>query len=122
MNPEEYVTTYIKNNNNCMDNYTNDIRRFNALSTKEKGRVMDKVKGVIKTYRYMITFTIDPKKVKDLKEDVVQEYIEKQLNRPALKITKAYLSKEGGDEDHKHIHWHAVVESLRTLKKNLFAY
>lgn len=69
-----------------------------------------------KTYTYMITFTIDPKKhdVKDTKlHDIIAEYVVGfACKRNAL---RADVVKEGTDEDHKHTHWHLGLE----LKKYL---
>ncbi len=79
---------------------------------------------IIKSYRYLITFTIDPKKYEnqEIPYDGIEEYIIKQFtSRKALKISKAYISKEG-DGVEKHIHWHVNVESTKSLTKDRFNY
>lgn len=77
-------------------------------------------------YYYMITFTLDPKKNKfnDLLYDTVEKYIKKIL----VKVNKKYkpfyvqLVREGGDDDHKHTHWHACVVSETCFDSTIVSY
>lgn len=76
-----------------------------------------------KNYNYMITFTMDPKKVdindKD-KVDKIEKFIVSQMNRQGLGIINAEYVREGGDSDHKHIHWHVNIISNKFLRKRYF--
>ncbi len=64
-----------------------------------------------KTYTYMLTFTIDPRKcaVDDHDEHfIIEAYIiDWAEKRHPL---KSDLVCEGTDQDHKHVHWHLGLE------------
>lgn len=97
-----------------------DLRLFSRMSTSRINRLMDEYNGVKKTYRYLITFTLDPKKGPHNIEKI-EEYIVKQFHRKPLGILHAEYVKEGNGQD-KHIHWHAAVETSKPLKKDRFNY
>lgn len=69
-----------------------------------------------KTYTYMVTFTIDPKKhnVNDIKlHDEIENYvIDYALARKPIRCD--YV-KEGTDEDHKHTHFHLGLETKKYI-------
>jgi len=76
-----------------------------------------------KTYLYMVTFTLDPTK-NTLNEKLykeVEQYITKLLLSDK-NFTNIKIVKEGGDEDHKHIHWHSLIKSTEFLKNNFFSH
>lgn len=70
-----------------------------------------------KTYRYLITFTL---KNDTFEEDEVEKYIIKQLKRKPLQIIGAHINKEYTKKGRAH--WHASIESIKSLKKDRFHY
>ncbi len=91
------------------------IIKYNYFSKYMKHYV-EEYEDENKTYTYMLTFQIDPKKqnVKDSKlHDIIEGYIIDFAER--RNPLKSDIVKEGGDEDHKHIHWHLGLE----LKKHI---
>ncbi len=87
--------------------------RLFSIYMKQYGNEYDELN---KTYTYMLTFTIDPKKhnVDDVKlHNILEEYIIDFAER--RNPLKCDIVKEGGDEDHKHTHWHLGLE----LKKHI---
>lgn len=77
-----------------------------------------------KKYIYMITFTIDPSKNTDqTKEDlesIIDEFVTKQANRKGLNIVFFAMTKEYTQQNMAH--WHVVIQSTKTIKKDRFAY
>lgn len=76
-----------------------------------------------KTYQYMITFTIDPKKYATINDELIEkieEYIKAIPLRTALKITKFEMVRESHKDGRPH--WHTLVVSTKSLKKSLFTY
>ncbi len=72
----------------------------------------------IKTYYYLVTFTISPD-IEDNQIDDIQSYIISQFeNRPALHICEAYICKEYTKELRPH--WHVAVSTHKSLKKDRF--
>lgn len=71
-----------------------------------------------RTYRYMITFTIDPKKVVATQEiqAIIEAYIVKQVYKHS---DVAYLAKEHPTSN---VHWHVVLTRSMKLKYNEFNY
>lgn len=66
---------------------------------------------------YIVTFTL----AKDHQNyDGIEEFIKSDIKRSALKISKAVLSREYTKNGRAH--WHAVVQTTRYLKKELFKY
>lgn len=72
-----------------------------------------------KTYRYMITFTIDPKKIDASSTDTqarIEAYIIKQTSKHS---DTAYIAKEHPTSN---VHWHVVLTRPKKLKYNEFNY
>lgn len=110
---------------NMIENPTcRNCRLWSALSRPQMQAVFDEVNGVIKKYRYMVTFTIDPKRhaLNNETYDKVEKYIIKQLKSKAKSIETCYLVREGGDDEHKHVHWHTVFEALVPCDSSRFDY
>lgn len=88
-----------------------------AVELKKQIKARDKKN---KRYMYMITFTCDPRKI-DVKCDFMmkanEEYILDRLKKPGLKLVRLEYVREGGDDTHKHTHWHCGVVSKRYLDK-----
>ena len=74
-------------------------------------------------HTYLVTFTIDPKKVDNPKKQQKEIYknICKQFERPPLHVSKAQIVTEG-DGEKKHIHFHVAVQTRIPLKKDRFHY
>ena len=72
----------------------------------------------IKKYRYLITFTIDPKKGSQPAKAL--EWIKRNVINPLHKPLEVYYA----EEQHKNgqPHWHVVGVYAKSLKKNLFKY
>lgn len=107
--------------------YTDDLERYaiDSMVTQYHTRqenlsVMKMIKGIIKHYRYLITFTKDKKKTLP-DNDTIEKYIIKQIKRKPLNIVTAYYVREGDDKD-KQVHWHVVCETTKPLKKDRFNY
>lgn len=70
-------------------------------------------------FRYMITFTIDPKKVinkNDIEiQNIIEEYIIKLLSGQA--DVKAYYVKEHPETN---VHWHCIIVRNSALKSRSF--
>lgn len=65
-------------------------------------------------YYYMITFTLDPSKPgfgTDPYYDKVEKYIRKLIQNKGWEPLYIAIVREGGDEDHKHTHWHVCFVS-----------
>lgn len=76
-----------------------------------------------KEYRYLITFTISPKKfetITDSLEEEIEDFIESQSKRKALKITHFAYVREL--HDNKRPHWHVSIKTSKCLKKDRFNY
>lgn len=71
----------------------------------------------LKTYRYMVTFTLNPKLV-DVKnsqvQQVIEDYIIKQVNKHS---DTAYITREHAESN---CHWHVVLLRQRKFKYNEF--
>lgn len=74
-----------------------------------------------KVYKYMLTFTIDPKKVQGQNDTKVQDSIELYISKllKDSKYEKVYYVKEHADSN---CHWHAVIYSNNRFKQQDIAY
>lgn len=90
--------------------------RQKIMTLKHPSQLADFLFG--KVYVYMVTFTLDPKKnsFSEKLYNKVEKYIKKQMSN-LKSVTKLFIVREGGDEDHKHTHWHCAVESTKYIKK-----
>lgn len=73
-----------------------------------------------KIYKYMITFTLDPKKVdiNDIqKKDHIENYIVKLLTKPETQ--KFYYSRE---HESTNTHWHCVIHRTCALRSDYLTY
>ena len=95
-----------------------DINILSSLRLSTINAVYD---AINKNYMYLVTFTVDKKKVKKPNYDSIEKYIKKQFQRSPLKVTKAQIVREGNGKD-KHIHWHVAVQTAIPLKKDRFHY
>lgn len=70
-------------------------------------------------YYYMLTYTLDPRLAERVGGftnsyyDRVERYITKQAQNKSWGLTFFAYVREGGDNEHKHTHWHV---SIRTNK------
>lgn len=103
-----------------LQQYAIDSRVTAYHSRQEHREMMTLVSGIVKHYRYLITFTKDKKK-KLPENQIIEKYIEKQIKRKPLKVVCAYIVREG-DDISTHVHWHVVCETLKPLKKDRFNY
>lgn len=92
-----------------------------AMDLMTNRELMDKLIPLPKRYRYMITFTVDPKKPKTPVEDIYKYICKQFTERPPLKVEEAWIVQEGDGVD-KHIHWHVYVETSVSLKKDRFQF
>lgn len=77
----------------------------------------------LKSYRYMITFTLDPSKYPDVTETIlhsVEEFIEGQGRRQGLSIIHYAYVRESHQNGRPH--WHASIITTKPLKKDRFNY
>lgn len=91
------------------------IRRTNNFSKYYK-EILKEYENNNKTYTYMLTFTIDPKKqnVNCTKlHNKLEEYIINLATK--RKPQRSDIVKEGTDEDHKHTHWHLGLEMKKFI-------
>lgn len=76
----------------------------------------------LKKYRYLITFTLDPKrnrdKTKEYLEEACEQYVTNQAWRDPLHIIYYAFVKEYTKSGQPH--WHAVVITTKPLKKDRF--
>ncbi len=70
-----------------------------------------------KLYRYMITFTIDPKKHTTVPIQKIEDYIESQVTRKALGVQRFEYCRE---HDETNIHWHVNVVTDRAIRSDAF--
>lgn len=73
-----------------------------------------------KIYLYMLTFTKDPKKDVTDSDDKIEKYIISVLKRTDPK--ELWVVREGGDKEHKHIHWHVMIQTPEYLRSERFQY
>lgn len=97
-----------------------EARAFACLPISRMCSVIDSVNGVVKKYRYLVTFTLDPSKGPHALDEV-EKYIIKQLGRKPLQIVEAHLAREGGSGN-THVHWHVALCTLKCLKVDRFNY
>jgi len=71
-------------------------------------------------FKYMLTFTIDPKKVLNLNDPEIQDIIEKYIEKVLYKVSddKCYYVKEHADTN---VHWHCIIYRNSALKSRDFA-
>lgn len=93
--------------------YYGNKKAFNELWAKHN--------KVVKTYNYMVTFTLDPAKVPDPNLEDIETYIKSQFFRVPLKVLRASIILEG-DGIETHYHWHVAVETAKSLAKDRFHY
>lgn len=73
-----------------------------------------------KTYKYMLTFTLDPKKHDLTNEEFknrVELYIVNLIRKP--EVTKAYYTRE---HNNTNPHWHVIVHRSSALKSDYLSY
>lgn len=76
-----------------------------------------------RSYNYMLTYTIDPKKHPDITTELVTKiegYIEGIAERKALKLIQFEYVKELHKDGRPH--WHCLLTSKKALKKSMFIY
>lgn len=103
----------IYENRNLIKKYVSSKRLFESAYKQ--------VHGIDAGYRYLITFTQDPKKCGHKSTNDIRDYILKQFKREPLQVVQAWIVQEGNGKD-KHIHWHVAVETTKALKKDRFSY
>ncbi len=78
-----------------------------------------------KTFQYLITFTIDPKK-HNVKDETlhrkIENYIKLRFTREAIGAIRADIVKEGSTKENIHTHWHVALKSSKWLLKKSFKY
>lgn len=90
---------------------------LHSYSNKEINQTLNQLQGKIKTFLYMITFTL---KHENIDPDEVENYIKAQAKRKALKIIQFQLVKELCKSGRAH--FHALVQTTKCLKKDRFNY
>lgn len=120
----EFISKWMKMSADERQNLTPEENRY-FLDDQFLRKLRAKIKDdEIKKYIYLVTFTLDPEKNKDLPkeelEEVVTNLVEAQATRIPLKITYYAYSKEYTKAGQAH--WHAVVQTKKPLPKNRFAY
>lgn len=73
-----------------------------------------------KVYKYMITFTLDPKKVNmtdENQKNQIEKYITNLIRKP--EVLKAYYVREHSDTN---THWHVVVHRNTALRSDYLSY
>lgn len=108
---------------NMLEEENNDVRnpdvlRFFISNMKE---IVHDVKSYTpsKKYKYMLTFTIDPKKhevTSDLK-DKIEIYICNLMRKP--ETTKCYYVRE---HDKTNCHWHVILYRKSAIKSDYLSY
>jgi len=73
----------------------------------------------VKTYEYMITFTLKADHPIH-KIQKIENYIVRQVCRPALQILEAWIVKEKTKQNRDH--WHLSVKSKKFISRNRFNY
>lgn len=96
------------------------IREYTSSKRKWK-KAYEFIYGSCTQYRYLVTFTVDPRKSGHKSTNEIYDYIYKQFKRTPLQVKQAYIVQEG-DGKKKHIHWHVAVETNKALKKDRFNY
>lgn len=89
-----------------VDKFTKSIKEHSIAKEMER-----------RGYYYMLTFTLDPKKhaFTDRYYDRVEKYIRGLVNNKAWNLLFFAYVREGGDEDHKHVHWHVSIKCSKAL-------
>lgn len=87
-------------------------------------------------YYYMLTFTLNPKlaerneaylgdgRFRESWYNRVEKYIKKLSQNKAWELDFFAIVREGGDEQHKHVHWHVSIKTRKyfDFKRNLSYY
>lgn len=96
--------------------------RYADLNTFRK-HLHENIRELSAHYIYMVTFTLDPKKIKGDKQQhlkKVEDYIIKLINSKTLKhVNVSYMAHERG-KDNDNDHWHLSMECSKSLKKDRF--
>lgn len=125
MNQYKEILKFIKDVKAGLQGAMSPSTQTSPLYSTMFRQALEEVEKENRSYRYLITFTLDPKKG-DIKCNKyiakVSAYVVKQLRRKPLGLSNVYFVQEGGDQDNKHIHWHASVTATKPLKKDRFDY
>lgn len=73
----------------------------------------------VKEYKYMLTFTMDPKKIEntDMNRDKIELYICNLMRK--AETSKCYYSKE---HELTNCHWHVILHRKSALKSDYLSY
>ena len=96
-----------------------DMGKF-FLDTKNRKHFwqwIDSKDATVKSYIYMVTFTLKPS-FEDFEK--AENYIKDQVNRDSLGIVNMWYVKELTKAGRPH--WHACLITSKTLKRNRFQY
>ena len=108
----------------ALDFYHDCTRSMKGMEWLVKKSNFDRLMAVIdrkvKTYVYLITFTLNPAHG-HTDYDTIEEYIKRQFFRKPLKVREAWIAREGDGVD-IHVHWHVAVETDKFLTKDRFNY
>lgn len=104
--------------------FMNDPECYSWFSRNQIFIIRDaaKWKESSKEYKYMITFTIDPKKHSNKNDVQFQEEVEGyivKLLKDRRRFKTVYYVKEHAETN---VHWHAVVYSNTSFKQDLVRY
>ncbi len=114
---QDYVTRFINGDHQV---YVDYVSKSSSLMREFHSEIQKQVnENTIKSYYYMITFTLKNDCSKE-EELTIQDYILSQMERPALKIVKAFYVKEKTKQGRAH--WHVAVQTKRFLCRNRFNY
>lgn len=126
---KDFINGYIKNTGNGGFITGEDNDKFikliidGELPPRLFAKMVKQYEQKNRTYTYLVTFTIDPKKweLNDNNYDVIESFILKTLKRRGLNILFSSIVREGSDKDHKHTHWHCAIITSKCLKEQYFS-
>lgn len=94
---------------------------MNPLHRRLFWRYADQQQGLLKSYRYLMTFTLKPSLHGDNDSyEQAEKYIKDQVHREALGILEYYYIKELTKKGTPH--WHVAISTSKPLKKNRVQY
>lgn len=91
---------------------------MSSVNRKHFWRWQDRKNKLLKSYKYMITFTLKPDAEDD--HEKAEFYIKEQVNRDALGILQYYYVKELTKAGVPH--WHVAMSTTKPFKRNRLQY
>lgn len=121
---------YSKESQDAKDEYFMQILKGGNYATFAKQAKEYLARDTNRVYYYLLTFTLDPRLaeraggISESYYDRVERYIKKLANNKAWHLLFFAYVREGGDDDHKHTHWHVSIKTTKCFdhKRNLSYY